>query len=49
MDGARVKEVSAQLGHSSVAITMDRYAHVVEAMQVDLAERMEALFWVGTL
>jgi integrase len=45
-DGARVKEVSAQLGHSSVAITMDRYAHVVEAIQVDLAERMEALLGV---
>jgi integrase len=42
-DGAKVKAVSAQLGHASISVTMDRYAHVIEDISVDLADRMEAL------
>ena len=42
-DGAKPKAVSAQLGHSSVATTLDLYAHVTQDMEVDLADRMEAL------
>jgi integrase len=38
-----VKAVSAQLGHASISVTMDRYAHVIEDISVDLADRMEAL------
>ncbi len=42
-DGANVKAVSAQLGHSSIAITLDLYAHVTQDMELDLADRMERL------
>jgi integrase len=42
-DGAKVKAVSAQLGHASIAVTMNCYAHVIEDISVDLADRMEAL------
>jgi integrase len=42
-DGANVKAVSAQLGHSSIATTLDLYAHVTEDMEQALADRMEAL------
>jgi integrase len=38
-----VKVVSAMLGHSSVAITLDRYSHVLPSMQRDAAAAMERL------
>jgi integrase len=33
--GAKVKVISEALGHSSVAFTMDTYAHIIEGMQED--------------
>jgi integrase len=38
-----VKVVSEMLGHSSVAITLDRYSHVLPSMQRDAAAAMERL------
>jgi integrase len=38
-----VKVVSEMLGHSSSALTMDVYSHVLLHMQDDAAARMEAL------
>lgn len=37
--GANAKVVSERLGHSSVAFTLDTYAHVMPGMQADIAER----------
>jgi integrase len=33
--GAKLKVISEALGHSSVAFTMDTYAHIIEGMQSD--------------
>jgi integrase len=41
--GHYVKAVSEQLGHSSVAITMQLYGHVTERMTRDLARSMDAV------
>jgi integrase len=42
-DGAQVKVVSAQLGHASIAVTMNCYAHVIEDISIDVADLMEQL------
>jgi integrase len=45
LKGVSAKVVSERLGHSSVAFTMDRYAHVLPSMQREAAEVMgEVLF-----
>ena len=36
--GVAAKVVSERLGHSSVAMTLDRYSHVLPTMQEDAAE-----------
>ena len=41
--GVHVKVVSERLGHSSVAITLDRYSHVTEGMDREAAETVAAL------
>ena len=41
-NGADIKTVSNNLGHSTVAFTMDKYAHVTITMQKDSAQKMEA-------
>lgn len=41
--GIPAKVVSERLGHSTVAITLDRYSHVVEGMDRDAAERVASL------
>lgn len=41
--GVDLKTVSMALGHSSVAITMDLYAHVRPAMQQAAADKLDAL------
>lgn len=41
--GANPKVVSERLGHSSVAFTLDTYAHVMPGMQADIAERFSDL------
>ncbi len=42
--GVAMKSVQAALGHSTIAITMDVYAHVTPAMQDSVAEAMDRLF-----
>ncbi|OPZ81643.1 MAG: site-specific tyrosine recombinase XerC [bacterium ADurb.Bin429] len=44
--GVPVKAVSERLGHSTVVITQDIYAHVLPTMQDQAARAMEAL-WQG--
>jgi integrase len=41
--GVNPKVVSERLGHSSVAFTLDTYAHIMPGMQPDAAERFMAL------
>lgn len=45
--GVPVKVVSEMLGHSSVALTLDVYSHVLPHMQEDAARRMAALLEDG--
>lgn len=40
--GDDIKTISENLGHASVAFTMDVYAHVTEQMRKDSAQRMQA-------
>lgn len=40
--GVHVKVASERAGHASVAITMDRYSHVMPGMQEDAAARADA-------
>jgi hypothetical protein len=40
--GEHPKVVSERLGHSSVAITIDRYSHVLPGMQAEAAARLDA-------
>lgn len=42
-DGVHPKIVSERLGHSSVAMTLDRYSHVSLNMQRDAADRLDRL------
>lgn len=41
--GVNPKVVSQMVGHSSVAITLDRYSHVIPTMQAEAALRMDQL------
>ncbi len=41
-NGVDIKTVSHNLGHSTVAFTMDKYAHVSMTMQKDSAAKMES-------
>lgn len=41
--GVPIKTVSERLGHSTIVMTMDVYAHVLPAMDRDAAERLEAV------
>ena len=47
-NGDDIKTVSSNLGHATVAFTLDIYGHVSEQMKKDSAERMEKLI-KGTL
>ncbi len=42
--GVHFKVVSEMLGHASVAITLDRYSHVLEGMDADAAEALDRLY-----
>jgi integrase len=42
--GAHVKLISARLGHSSVQITLDRYAHLFPSVEEALAEQLDAMY-----
>lgn len=41
--GVHPKVVQERLGHSSIAIALDRYSHVIESMDRDTAETVAAL------
>ena len=41
-NGVDVKTVSNNLGHATVAFTMDKYVHVSMTMQKDCASKMES-------
>jgi integrase len=41
--GVHPKVVQERLGHSSIAITLDRYSHVIDGMDRDAAETVAAL------
>src|SRR5712691_8439063 len=38
------KKVQERLGHSSIAITMDTYSHVLPSMHQDVAHKLDDLF-----
>jgi integrase len=39
--GVHVKTVSSMLGHSKISVTLDLYAHVLDSMTDDAADKME--------
>ena len=41
-----IKTVSSNLGHATVAFTLDVYGHVSDKMKQDSADRMDRLFKV---
>jgi len=41
--GAHPKSIQARLGHSSVAMTLDRYGHLMEGLDTEIASQLEAL------
>ena len=41
--GVQPKVVSERLGHSSIAITLDTYSHVLPSMQEDAAAKMGSI------
>lgn len=43
--GVPVKVVSTRLGHASVRLTLDVYAHVLPSMDEDAAEQFGAMVW----
>jgi integrase len=43
------KVVQEWLGHSTIAITMDIYSHVLEGMQEDDAETVDAVLQVALI
>jgi integrase len=43
-EGVSMKAVQAAMGHSTIAITMDVYAHVTPAMQDSVADAMDRIF-----
>lgn len=40
--GVNVKALSAYMGHGSIAITLDRYGHMLPGSDADAAERLDA-------
>jgi len=45
--GVPIKAVQSTLGHSTIATTMDVYAHLTPAMQESVAEAIDRLFGAG--
>jgi integrase len=44
-DGINAKVVSERLGHSSIVMTLDTYAHVLPTMQEDAAKKLETMLY----
>jgi integrase len=40
--------VSERLGHSSIALTLDVYSHVLPDMQQQAAEKLEAMLFAAS-
>ena len=47
--GTDMKTISTRLGHSSVAFTMDTYAHLLPGMQKSAMEKFEEALTEGNL
>jgi integrase len=45
LDGVQPSVIRDRLGHSSIAITLDLYAHVLPSMQQDAAVRLGRLLY----
>jgi integrase len=45
--GEHPKVVQEILGHSSIAVTMGVYSHVIPSLKRDAADRMDALLAAG--
>ncbi len=43
--GVHAKVVSERLGHSSIALTLDVYSHVLPSMQAEAAEHLEVMLY----
>jgi integrase len=41
--GGNAKAIQARAGHSTITTTLDRYGHLLEGLDSDLAERLDAL------
>ena len=41
--GVHVKEMSTLMGHASAQITLDRYSHMWEGAEIEVAARLDAL------
>lgn len=44
MSGIHPKVVQERMGHSSIAMTLDVYSHVLPSMQQEAAEKINDLF-----
>jgi integrase len=42
MLGVSAKAAQRRLGHSTYAVTMDTYSHVLEEVELDASEKLEA-------
>ena len=45
--GVHPKVVSERLGHSTIAITIDTYSHVLPGLQREAADKLDSLFPLG--
>lgn len=44
LQGINPRLVAERLGHSGVAITLDRYSHVLPSMQAMVADKLDEVF-----
>lgn len=44
-NGVNVKVVSERLGHSTIRITLDIYAHVIKTMQITAVEKLDNIYF----
>ncbi len=45
--GAHVKAIQERMGHSSAQMTLDRYGHLLPALQAELADRLDQSFRIS--
>ncbi len=45
--GVYAKIISERLGHSSIALTLDVYSHVLPSMQAEAAQQIEKMLFSG--